>query len=176
MYGKDKGLLCHHSFIIVDGKRPNLLGRDMLRVIKIDWSDYICKSRIYNVNNTDFLDGILEKYSEVFDSELGEMKDVLVKIHVPSETKPIFHKARPVPYAIKEKIENELERLIKEGISEPLEYSEWAESFVSIRKSDGCRLICGDYNVTVNKVTQCDRYCVPRTEDILATLNVRERF
>ena len=34
-----KGQLCNHSFITVDGKRSNLLGRDMLRVIKIDWSD-----------------------------------------------------------------------------------------------------------------------------------------
>ena len=42
----------------------------MLHVIKIDWSDYICKSQIYNVNNTNLLDGILEMYSEVFDSEL----------------------------------------------------------------------------------------------------------
>ena len=36
-----KGQLCHHLFIIVDGKWPNLLGRDMLSVIKIDSSEYI---------------------------------------------------------------------------------------------------------------------------------------
>ena len=70
----------------------------MLRVIKIDWSDYICKSQIYNVNNTHLLDSVLEKYFEVFDSELGKMKDVLVKIPVPSETKPIFYRARLVLY------------------------------------------------------------------------------
>ena len=63
-----KGHLCHHSFLIVDVKQPNLLGRNILRVIKIDWPDYICKSRIYNVNNTNLLDGILEKNSEVFPS------------------------------------------------------------------------------------------------------------
>ena len=74
-----KGQLCHHSFIIVDGKRPDLLGKDMLRVIKINFSNYIFKSRICNVNSTILLDGILEKYSKVFDSELGKMKDVLVK-------------------------------------------------------------------------------------------------
>ena len=70
----------------------------MLRVIKIDWSDYICKSQIYNVNNTQLLDSVLEKYFEVFDSELGKMKDVLVKIPVPSETKPILYRARLVLY------------------------------------------------------------------------------
>ena len=48
-----------HSFIIVDGKQLNLLGGDMLRMIKIYWSDYICKSQIYNVNNANLLDDIL---------------------------------------------------------------------------------------------------------------------
>ena len=57
----------------------------------------MCKSQIYNVNNTNLLDGILEKYSELFDSELGQIKDILVKISVPSDTKPIFYKARPIP-------------------------------------------------------------------------------
>ena len=42
----------------------------MLCVFKIDWSDCICKSRIYNVSNTNLLDEILEKYCEVLDSEL----------------------------------------------------------------------------------------------------------
>ena len=34
----------------------------------------------------------------------------------------------------------------------------------------------GDYKVTVNKLTQCDKYPVPRTEDLLATLNGAVRF
>ena len=55
--------------------------------------------------------GVSEKYSEVFDSEPGKMKHVLVKIPVPSVTKPIFFKARPVPYA-----------LVEESIYVPLEY------------------------------------------------------
>ena len=72
-------------------------------MIKIDWSNFIYKSQIYNVNNTNLLDNILEKYSEVFDSELAKVNDVLVKIPVPSETNPIFYKARPVPYVLKKK-------------------------------------------------------------------------
>ena len=80
------------------------------------------------------------------------MKDALVKTPVPSQTKAIFYKARPVPYAIKKKVENESERLIKEGIFEPLEYSEWAAPVVPVRKANGSAWICGDYKVTVNKI------------------------
>ena len=82
----------------------------------------------------------MEKYCDVFDSEPGKTKDVLVNIPVPSETKSIFYKARPVPL------------------------------------SDGSVRICGDYKVTVNKVTQCDIYPVPRILDLLVTLNRGERF
>ena len=105
----------------VDGKQLN--SQDVLCVIKIDWFDYTCKSQIYNVNNSDLLDDTLEKYSDTFDSELGK-KDLLVKIPAPFETKPIFYKARSAPYAIEEKVEKELERLVKKGIFEPAAYSE----------------------------------------------------
>ena len=112
-----KRQLHHHSFIIVDSKKLNLSGRDMLCVIKTNWSNYLCKSWV--LNKTNLLDSILEKYSEVFNSELGKMKDVLVKLLLPFETKPIFYKARPVPYAIKEKVENELGSSVKKGTFEP---------------------------------------------------------
>ena len=53
---------------------------------------------------------------------MPHLKNVLVKILVASETKPIFYKARSVSYAIKEKVQNESKHLVKEGIFEPLEY------------------------------------------------------
>ena len=45
-------------------------------------------------------------------------------------------KARPVPYAMKRKIEAELERLQKERTIEPVQFSEWAAPFVPIMKPD----------------------------------------
>ena len=91
------------------------------------------------------------------------MKDILVKIPVPSETKPIFYKARPVPYAIKEKGENELEHLVNEGIFEPLEYSKWAALTVPVRKYDGFVQICRDYKVTRLANVINTLYLGPRT-------------
>ena len=66
--------------------------------------------------------------------------------------------------------------MVKLGICEPILTSEWAAPVVSVFKSDGSIRLCGDYKQTVNKVVSCDKYPVPKTEDILATINDREVY
>ena len=80
------------------------------------------------------------------------------------------------PYALKDKIEKELERLVSEGIYEAFSLSKWAASIIPVIKNDGSIRICGDYKQTMNRVSECDRYPVPKTEDLFATLNNREKF
>ena len=79
-------------------------------------------------------------------------------------------KARPVPYALKAKVEKELDRLLSEGIISPVEFTEWATPIVPVVKQDGSVRICGDYKCTVNQVSKLDNYPIPKTEDLLATL------
>ena len=85
-------------------------------------------------------------------------------------------KARPVPYALKAKVELELDRLQSEGILSPVEFSEWAAPIVPVVKQDGTVRICGDYKCTVNQVSKLDNYPIPKTEDLLATLGGGNRF
>ena len=75
------------------------------------------------------------------------MKRLEARIYVDKGVKPIFHKARPVPYFIKEKIETELAQLVTENIFQPVEYSEWPSPIVPAKKSDGTIRICGDNTV-----------------------------
>ena len=58
----------------------------------------------------------------------------------------------------------------------PVKYSNWAAPIVPVEKPDGGLRICGDYKLTVNPRAKCDNYPVPKTEDLLATLNGGERF
>ena len=53
-------------------------------------------------------------------------------------------KARPVPYALCEKTEQELERLQGLGLIVLVESSEWAAPVVPVVKSDGSVHICGN--------------------------------
>ena len=72
------------------------------------------------------LQEILEKNSDVFRDELGSMKDIILKLHVKADSKPVFMKARPVPYAIRTKVEADVDALVKNGVLEPVTISEWA--------------------------------------------------
>ena len=52
------------------------------------------------------------------------------------DAQPRFFKARTVPYAMRQGVEEELARLVKEGTVEPVEYSDWSTLIVAILKSD----------------------------------------
>ena len=90
--------------------------------------------------------------------------------HVDPTATPIFHKARPVPYALREKIEQDLERLKRAGTIEAVQYSEWATPIVPVMKSDGTVGVCGDYKLTVNKVSKLDGYPIPKLDDLYTKL------
>ena len=104
------------------------------------------------------------------------MKDVEVKIELKDNVSPRFCKARPVPYAIREEVEREIERLVEQGIYEPVKYSDWACPIVPVRKDNGEIKVCGDYKQTIKPRTKCDTYPVPKTEDLLAALNGGQKF
>ena len=82
---------------------------------------------------------ILGKHKELFKDELGLLKGTLVKIHVNETATPLFFKPRAVPYAVREKVEMELERLEKLGVIEAIQFSEWAAPVVPVVKCDGSK-------------------------------------
>ena len=116
------------------------------------------------------LNAILEAHSTVFQEGLGKVEGVKTKIYIDSTEKPRFFKARPVACTLREKIETELDRLVKEGTIEPVEFSEWATPIVPIVKEDGTIRICGDYKQTINQVAKLDNYPILKIEDLYATL------
>ena len=102
---------------------------------------------------------------------LGTLQGYEAKIHVDPGAQPKYCKARSVPYAMRGKVEEELERLVSEGIIEPVQFADWAAPIVPVVKSDGKSLrICGDFKLTVNQASKLDRYPIPKVEDLFAKL------
>ena len=101
---------------------------------------------------------------------------IQVTIPIREGAQPKFCKARPVPYVIKQKIEDELIRLETLGVISPTYHSDWASPIVPVSKADGTIRTCGDYKVFVNKAAIIDTYPVPKTEDLLAQINGGTKF
>ena len=88
---------------VVKSPGPNLLGRDWLQVIKLNWNS------IFNIQQgTNQIQKILDAHKDVFGG-LGSLKVTEAKIYVDQCAPPKFMKAHPVPYALKVKVEKELD-------------------------------------------------------------------
>ena len=170
-YGSGKHNL---SALVVHGKGPSLLGRDWLSQVRLDW-DNIFYNKCVNDLSTE-LEDVIKKHSTVFKKEMGTLKEFMAKIQVDEDASPKYFKARPVPYALRGRIEVELDRLIAEGIIQPVQSSDWAAPIVPVVKPDGTIRICGDYKITVNRVSKLAKYPIPKTEDLLATLGGGSKF
>lgn len=73
-------------------------------------------------------------------------------------------------------MERKLERLENEKIIEPVKFSEWAAPIVPVLKPDSEARICGDYKLTVTKVSPLEQYPIPKMEDMIASLAGGEKY
>ena len=87
---------------------------------------------------------------------VGATKRLEVDITVNLDCKPKFYEERPVPYALKEK--------------------KMVASIAVVLKYDSSAKICRKYKQTINQASLCDKYPVAKTEDLFATLQMREQF
>lgn len=58
---------------------------------------------------------ILDRHTEVFKDELGLLKTMSAKIQVDPQAQPKFCKPRPVPHALRDKVNEEIEHLEKQA-------------------------------------------------------------
>ena len=150
--------------VVAQGKNPVLLGRNWLEKLNLDWST------IFKVSHAPAVENILVKYEALFEKGYGHIKLYKASIQVREGAQPQFLKARPVPYALKEKVEQELQRLEDEGIIYKVSQSDWAAPVVLVPKKDGSLRMCGDYKMTVKQCADVDQYPLPNTETFFATL------
>nr|XP_023990507.1 uncharacterized protein K02A2.6-like [Salvelinus alpinus] len=155
--------------VIVKGEKSALLGRNWLQKIKLNWGEIFSLRKDKPVSQAT-LTNMLEKHKELFKDGYGEIQDFTAKVRVREGTKPIFHKPRPVPYALKEAVEMELDRLQKNNIITKVARSDWAAPIVVVPKKDKTVRVCSDYKVTVNRCILPEEYPLPNAEDLFATL------
>ena len=94
--------------IVVDTKGPNLLGRDWMSFLRLDWHT-IKQVRCDHGRRQNLGDILTEKYPDVFSEELGCLKDVEIKFDVKSDVEPRFCRPRNIPYAFRTRVEQQLD-------------------------------------------------------------------
>lgn len=160
-----RDIKCVLPIIIAKGQGPNLVGRDWFSALKITININVLSS-----SHVSITDQMLNKHSEVFKEGLGTYRGNPVTINLKPDATPRFLKARPVPFAIKARVEKEIDRLKAEGVLRPVSYSQWATPVVPIVKKSGEIRLCGDYRSTVNQATESDTYPMPTANEVFAII------
>lgn len=163
-------------YVIPEGGPP-LLGRAWLRHLKLKNIEIHMNTIDCDVScsKTDGLVLKLQKeFTDVFAEGLGTCTKMFSVKLVDKE--PIFHKARNLPLALRKPVEQELDRLVREGTIVKVEHSEYGTPIVPVVKKCGSIRICGDYKVTVNKKIIREPYPLPRIEELYATLRGAQVF
>ena len=127
--------------VVNAANKPAVIGRNWLSRLKLDWAS------LFSLNVLD----PVQEFPELFKEAMGKLQGVQAKITLSANARPVFHKARAVPFALQAKVDIEINRLVKEGVLTPVEQSDWVSPIVVVRKSDGNSRFCGDYKVTIKQ-------------------------
>eukprot|EP00794_Sanderia_malayensis_P014513 gene14513-16019_t len=152
---------------VVKGKARNLLGRDLLCQVRLDWQSIF----VVFIPKEKKLKTVLDDFQEVFMEETGLCKGIKAKIAMKNDATTTFRKARPLPYAKKKNIEDEVDRLEQKGIITLVQYSDWAAPVVPFLKRDGSVRLCGDFSVSINPKMEVNQYPLPKPNEMFTNLN-----
>ncbi|CAG4992023.1 unnamed protein product [Colias eurytheme] len=113
---------------------------------------------------------------DIFSNKLGEFNRHKVSLHLKLDAKPLYFKARPMPFALRDKVDQEINRLLDLGILKPVSHSEYASPIVPVLKRDGSVRLCVDYSVSLNKQLVVDKYPLPTIKELFSKLHGGQQF
>ena len=96
---------------VASGDGPSLLGRNWLKYIQLDWHQ-IAMMR----TKPQQLQTLQQEHVSLFKDELGTVQPYRATLRIQPDAKPRFFKSHPVPFAIRDAVGRELDRLEKQGI------------------------------------------------------------
>ena len=167
----------------------NLLGRDAIKQLGISVDTLLKQSSANLQCRTVFEDlkpdcelqrkcnELCKQFPDLFKPELGKLKDFELEVKFKPDAKPVFCKARAVPFAIQEDLVQSYEAGIKRGVWQKTQFNAYGTPVVPIRKpllpgQKKAKLrVCGDYSVAVNAQLETHRYPIPTPEKLMQKLS-----
>lgn len=161
------------TFFVIQNGGPPLVGRDFMSKFNFNFSR---NNKINVGRRDDEVQILMNEFDDLWKDELGCFNKYEVSLQLKNDSKARFFKARSVPFALKDKVENEISRLEKLGILVPVSCSEYATPVVPVLKENGKIRIAGDFSVTLNKDLMIDAYPMPRIEEVFAKIGGGEHY
>ncbi|XP_058044030.1 uncharacterized protein K02A2.6-like [Ahaetulla prasina] len=161
--------VAHGSFlgklplIVVRDNLPSLLGLDWFAALHLEVSGV-------HANVLDTPDNLFSEFGDVFDGSLGKYTGRPIAFNLDPQIAPRRLKPRRVPLALRPRVDKELDKLISQGVLEPIDHSNWETPIVIPLKPDGSIRICADYKCTINRALQDNPYPVPVVQHLLHSL------
>ncbi|KII65847.1 Transposon Ty3-I Gag-Pol polyprotein [Thelohanellus kitauei] len=94
----------------------------------------------------------------------------MATLHPKRDSTPKFSKTRSIPYALYQKVKEELNILVQNRIIEQFETSNWAFPIVVVPKLNGELRICADFRAGLSSQLDIEQYPIHTMEELLLKL------
>ncbi|XP_043264008.1 uncharacterized protein LOC122404149 [Colletes gigas] len=165
--------------IVMKERGPILIGREWLKVFGMWPFKFNCNERGIGCNKIELIDMTKDfglKFPKLFGKGPGLYNKGMLKLTLKENAQPVALKARHLPFALTNKVEDEINRLVKLQHLEKVDVSEWATPIVPVIKSDGSVRICGNFKLTLNPQLVKDRHPIPLIDEIFLALRNGKKF
>ncbi|CAC5380411.1 Retrovirus-related Pol polyprotein from transposon 297,Steroid 5-alpha-reductase DET2,Retrovirus-related Pol polyprotein from transposon 17.6,3-oxo-5-alpha-steroid 4-dehydrogenase 1,3-oxo-5-alpha-steroid 4-dehydrogenase 2 [Mytilus coruscus] len=145
------------EYIDVDYKvTPQLVGKETVNDVRI--------SEDLTDEQHRLISELIWEFSDIFTDVPKRTDLVHHKVKLITD-KPVYRKLYPVPYALREKVQQEIDDMLKLGIIEVSD-SPYAAPVVLVKKKDSSIRFCCDYR-EINKITEFDPAPMPQIDSVL---------
>ncbi|UYV65508.1 K02A2.6-like [Cordylochernes scorpioides] len=149
--------------LVVKGEKRALMGREWINRLKLGC--FAVKHMPVEIT----IEEILKENQALFVETTEPIKGFTFSVNI-CDVNPIFHKARPVPFAIRPAVTEALDKMVAKGYLCEVASSKWATPVVVVPKKNKDIRICCDFKVTLNKYLDTAAYPLPTQQDLFSTL------
>lgn len=107
------------TLIVVAKPLASLLGLDSFRALGLSISG------VHSTLQGDEFEALTQELTNVFSSFLDKYKGMPISLNLDPQVAPIRLKARCVPLALRDKVDVELDKLLEQGVFEPVDHTKW---------------------------------------------------
>ena len=152
------------EFQVIEQNATTILGSETCQKIGLIRRRYNVEKSVKNTDNSD----IQNEYSDLFHG-IGRLPGKH-KIHIDHNVTPVVHPPRRLPITMRDKVKDELSRMVKEGIIKKVKKpTSWVNSMVVVTKPNGSIRIYIDPR-DLNKAVKRQHFSLLTVEEVVSRM------